>query len=568
MQESLFPARHRAMLAPLALACILALGLAGAPVARAQASGTAQVVLNMPSTLSAPVVPGVSRVTLPFELGEATRLSLDVIVPVDGARITLLAPDGRTALSSGQAGVVFHPGAELPQPSPGGVFELGPLEAPADGRWQLVIDFPAAAYSTVIMATARAISPIQAGIALERSTVLVGEDVSIGMLLTKQGQPLLGLSPRLSVSRVGDPAAPAQPAQDDGRGPDGLANDGLYSIDHTFDQAGEYLVRGEALVPGAKGPVLRQASQRVKVVEPSLTRPQIQLGNVLGSGGCVSGLQVQLGFDAASEGEYAARLVLSNASGQHMETQKALNASGGRANAALSFNAREIKSKLGASGPYTLSLVEVLGLDGEELLLAYRRADAGNFTLPAAGLCTQPIELPGPLSVSPVLKSGFIGALDITIPVQVTVSGFYQISYKVFGANGEDLGLINASRNLGAGPNQVSMRLNAEQLLNSDGPYRISSLLVVGGGRAERQSLVGESAAYTRWQFHPRISGDLNGDGSVDEQDNAIITQFRNLKAAVPGDRRDLNRDGVINLLDARALQKLACKAPNCPVIP
>ena len=30
----------------------------------------------------------------------------------------------------------------------------------------------------------------------------------------------------------------------------------------------------------------------------------------------------------------------------------------------------------------------------------------------------------------------------------------------------------------------------------------------------------------------------------------------------------DLNRDGVINLIDARLLQQRACQAPNCPVQP
>ena len=80
-------------------------------------------------------------------------------------------------------------------------------------------------------------------------------------------------------------------------------------------------------------------------------------------------------------------------------------------------------------------------------------------------------------------------------------------------------------------------------------------------------AVVGSSEAYSRWQFAPRINGDLNNDGSVDAADNTLISRFRGAAVLNPGDRRDLNRDGVIDLRDARELQRLACTAPNCPII-
>lgn len=528
----------------------------------------AQVAMNTPTTLSAQINPGMSRLTLPFDLSGASRLSLDIIVPVDGASLTLLAPDGAVAAASGQAGVNFHPGASLPRPAPGGVFEVAAISAPPNGRWTLVLEFPAAGYSTVVIATLRAISPIQAGIAVERSTVLVGEDVSIGMLLTNNGQPILGQAPQISVSPVNAPESSAQTAIDTGTGPDGLANDGLYSIDHLFTQAGSYQIRGRASIATPTGPVVRQATHRITVLQPTLTQAIVQLNNLAGAGGCVSGLQVSLRFDASGDGSYAAQIQLAGSNGRVIESRAAFEAVGGRASSSATFSAKDIKDRIGIDGPYTVRLIEVLDVGGDDFVLAFRRHNAGSFNVPLSGLCAQPVELPGPLSVTPVLKSGFIGALDINIPVKVTVSGFYQISYKVFGAGGKDLGLINASRQLSAGVNNVTSRLASEALANSDGPYRIVSLLVLGGGAAERLSQVGASAAISRWQHFPRITGDLNGDGSVDAADNALITQFRNVPALVPGDRRDLNKDGVVNLLDARALQRLACRAPNCPVNP
>ena len=41
---------------------------------------------------------------------------------------------------------------------------------------------------------------------------------------------------------------------------------------------------------------------------------------------------------------------------------------------------------------------------------------------------------------------------------------------------------------------------------------------------------------------------------------------YRSSKALSPGDRRDLNKDGVIDIRDVRELQKLGCSAGSCAV--
>lgn len=59
------------------------------------------------------------------------------------------------------------------------------------------------------------------------------------------------------------------------------------------------------------------------------------------------------------------------------------------------------------------------------------------------------------------------------------------------------------------------------------------------------------------------IRGDLNGDGRVDKDDLNIILAALNTPATGPHDARDLNRDGVINALDARILVTL-CTSQGC----
>lgn len=64
-----------------------------------------------------------------------------------------------------------------------------------------------------------------------------------------------------------------------------------------------------------------------------------------------------------------------------------------------------------------------------------------------------------------------------------------------------------------------------------------------------------------------RARGDVNGDGQVNKNDLALIMGALNAPASGPNDVRDVNHDGVINLLDARILVTL-CTYPGCGTSP
>ncbi|MFQ5495956.1 MAG: thrombospondin type 3 repeat-containing protein, partial [Phycisphaerae bacterium] len=57
--------------------------------------------------------------------------------------------------------------------------------------------------------------------------------------------------------------------------------------------------------------------------------------------------------------------------------------------------------------------------------------------------------------------------------------------------------------------------------------------------------------------------GDVDGDGDVDRCDLMVILRARNQPASGPDDPRDVNGDGVINVLDARQEIGL-CDVPRC----
>lgn len=541
----------RQWLVALCIPAMLALPLLSPGRALAQ---TVPVALNLPATISGDIIAGTTTLDLPFSVSGADSLAFELIVPVDGASLTLVDPSGQVVLASGDPRLSFVSGASRTPALPGGIFQSTELPAPASGTWTLRLSFPAAPGPTVALGTILARSRYQAGIAIERTTLLAGEDVSVGMVVLDNGVPIKGLSPTISIGSGG--SSQAQQGVDDGVNPDGRADDGVYSVDHTFANPGTYDITGTVQIPTPKGPVLRTAASQVEVIAPLLGARAIRLEPIAGPANCVASLRVTIDVDVHKPGRYATLMRLGAPNGKHIETRVAKDLAAGQGSIEASFSAADIKSKLGADGPYTLTQVDALEVGGEALTLAYRKHNAGSFNVNLASLCSEAIELTSQLAVSPVLQDGYIASFDVSFPIKVRSAGFYQISYKIVGRNG-DIALVNSSRNLAAGSNTITSNWAYDSFQGVDGPYRAISLLVVGAGTSARLAEIGASAAVERWQFLPKKVGDLDNDGSIGAGDVAIINQYRGLRALMPGDRRDINRDGLIDIRDARAVQLL-----------
>lgn len=502
--------------------------------------------LNTPETVTASITPGSTSVNIPFTVTGADGLRLDVIVPTDNAQFALIAPSGAVAFPV----VEYNPGSSQTPPLPGGVFTTSEILAPEDGVWTIRLTFPAAPTQTVALATVYARSRYQAGIAIARDRFLVGEDASIGMLIVDNGQPVKSLNPAISVG----PAGPV-PAMDNGADPDGLANDGIYSIGNVFSQSGTYRIVGTVTIPTPKGPVSRRAERTVEVVEPGLALTSVATTIVKGAGNCVSGINTALSYNVAKVGNYVthAQLGAPNGKSIYNRTNRLLNT--GPNTVTVSFAAKDIKKAGMGDGPYNLSLkvLEVSAMQG--FTLTYQKVDVVSLPIKLADICSDPVELQDSLTVTPTLKNGFIGSLNFSFPVRVQSAGTYQISFKIIGVNGADVELVSISRSLSVSMNVVTASVPSDKFLGADGPYKAISLLVVGGASSARLDTVGQSSTFQRWQFYPNINADLNNDGSVDAADQGVLLQYRANKALSPGDRRDLNKDGVIDIRDVRATE-------------
>ena len=519
------------------------------------------VPANIPRTITADVMPGMQMVDIHFGLSGADGVIIEVIVPVDGASFTLLDPSGSSVLTPGVPEVNFTAGSDLSPGAalPGGVFVTQEVSSPVNGIWTIHLEFPPAPENTVIMASVATRTSYQAGITSARESYLTGEDASIGMLILNEGQPVTGLIPEIQIF-LNEAALPASTMTglDNGIDADGLADDGVYSVDYIFPQAGDYLIKGSVNIPKEQGAVLREASRIIKVTDPPVTVLDVSSNTILGAGGCIAGIEEIIDLNVSEPGEYIARGTLTADGAGIVEKRAKGNFAMGRHSLVLYYSSQEIMKNLGDEGPYTFKDLDILYSDDDNFILVNRNKDVGlTQTIGLNSLCRNPIEIGTGLTVDTVLDDGYIDALIFGIPINVQVAGNYQVSVKVVGADGEDIELVGFTEYLAAGSNAASFSLPADRFQTADGPYAVISALVIGPGGTAQLSRVGESPAFKRWQFSPVLAGDLDNDGDVDSDDRNLIMVARNTIALSPGDRRDIVRDGRIDLRDARAILRL-----------
>lgn len=549
-----------------------ALALAAAALAPcwAQAQATGTVSTGATSTLVGQIEIGNTRADITIPVSAMTSLRVQAVVPVPGVTVSLIDPSGNIVVAPNDPALSFLDGQALLPPLPGGVFITPEIANPANGNWVLRAQFPAAPTRTIALLTVFATSPYQVGIVLSGQTFKVGQPVPLGMLVTNGGAPVKGLAPTLKISKGGATVATLS-AVDSGQPGDfdGLADDGIYSRGITFNELGRYLIDGTVTIPTTGGNVTRTAAGFVDIVPRNYALNNVTGGFTSGTGGCVSQLNVTANATVQQAGTYSTAATLKSPDGTtFVKRTNSVRTVPGAFDATVSFTSREIRSHFAQGGVFTIDPLNVVSVVNDLVTLEARRAAAYIYpNLPIAQFCADPIEIGLSARVSAQPRLTFIGQLDFTLPISVTAAGTYSASFKVTDSLGTEVGQFAVSRFMSAGVvNNITVPVLANRLQTADGPFSIESVLIVGAGRSAQVSRIPVSAStFSRWQFFPTITADLNGDGSVDATDRNLMLSFRNASPLVPGDRRDLNGDRKIDLLDARLVVLRACQAPNCP---
>ena len=549
-----------------------ALALAAAVLTPSWAQAPAGGMINTGAinTLVGQIEVGNTWVDVTIPVSAMRSLRVQVIVPVPGATVSLMDPRGNVVVVPNDPGLSFLNGQALAPALPGGVYITPEVANPVDGNWVLRAQFPAAPTRTIALLTVFATTPYQAGIVLTGQTFRVGQPVPLGLLVTNGGMPIRGLAPILKITKGGATIATLN-AVDSGQSGDydGLANDGIYSRGVMFNDLGRYLIEGMVTIPVVGGSIMRSASGFIDIVPRNYSLNFVVGSFTSGTGGCVSQLNVTANATAQQGGTYNTAATLKSPDGTtFVKRTNSIRAAPGTFDTTVSFTSREIRSHFSQGGVFTIDPLDVVSVANDLVTLEARRARAHMYpNLPITQFCADPIEIGLSATVSTVPRSTFIGQLDFKLPISVTTAGTYGISFKVTDSRGSEVSQFAVSQFLSSGVvNNISLTVLANRLQTADGPFNIESVLIVGAGRSAQASRIPVAAsAFSRWQFFPTVTADLNGDGSVDVADRDLILSYRNATALVPGDRRDLNADGKIDLLDARLAVLRACKAPNCP---
>ncbi len=529
------------------------------------ASGKALVSVGGPSLHEVNVLPGQTFAELTVPVSEASRLQLQVVAPVPNPQFAVIQPSG-AALPLTAATIMD--GAAIAPAIPGAAMHTHWIAQPAAGAWKVRINFAPATVRTVILVTALIESQYRASVVLGGINFRQGSAAAASLFVLSGVNPVTGATATLTAQAPSGRIIDLAP--NDNAAPntaDATAGDGLYTGALVFEEVGRYVLNGRAQFTATNGAaVTREARAVAFVTAPKLELLGISTSVQSGPGNCVASLAVNLNTSLILPGDVVAKAVLRASNGHRMMRTVSVRASVGTLNLALVFPSADVRNELGVNGPYAVERVEVVVTAANGTTL---EGSANEPTVTAAvtlaSLCVDPVRVGPTATVTPVLTNGYISALNVSFLVAVSTGGLHQISFRVTGSERQQVAASSQSTNLVVGSNTIAVTVPASALQTSDGPFQVESVLVLGPAGSASVSFVGNPAVFSRWQFTPRFKGDLNADGRVDGADRELLLGFRNAGALTPGDRRDLDRNGLIDLRDVQLLQRGYCVVGSCP---
>ena len=444
------------------------------------------------------ITPGMTEADIPFTVQTDESYIFQAIAPVNGVAMSVVSPSGAVFVPSSDSRIHFVDSATLGATTPGGVFNTDEITPNANGVWKLHFTFPAATEKTVILASWVVKSAYHIGLLTDQSQYVAGNTGAIWVFGTEDGQnqAVANSNPQVTVQLLPSGTPVTVPVKDDGAGADGQAGDGLFTGSYLFNTPGTYLITGSVTLPSPDGPVVRTAEQQVTVIDAPIT---LSGANIQSTGsGCAQTLGVQLDVTVKSAGTYVFRGQVAGPDGTTLVLGQSFNLAAGSQTVLLPFSMDTIKEKLGYASPLTVNWVMGFYVDSGSSDPVVQQYNVGTY---AGGACRDPITIDPALSVTETMQGGQIEALNFSFPVNVTAAGSYDITFNIIGPNGEMIDQIHLSEMLTAGDNTITFSESGEKFAGTNGPYRISGLVVVGAGQSATVFALPATPAFSRFQF-------------------------------------------------------------------
>lgn len=452
---------------------------------------------------------GETRVhSVPIDEGKPAFISL--MYPEGDLSLVLVSPSGRRidpAAAGVDADIEYDAGDIL-----GGRMAVYSINSLESGVWQAEVQGVALADPLNPVAYAVHGWIVGASVNLRGSfateSIRRGQPLDVFAALTDAGAPLTGAQAR---ARIGLPDGTLSDLTllDDGVGADVTAGDGIYSGRlASTSQPGLYRVLYLASGNNAAGAAFSRedfALATVSASQSALVGSYRERGVDTNSNGFFDQLVVEADLNITDTARYRVFAVLTDSAGNRHEATYTANLTAGPAVASLSFDGERIFQNR-VNGPYTLSSITLME---EQDLASVPVAAASNAFTTRAWSYTQfehsRIRLSGLGSATgvDVNGNGLYDLLNVTVGIEVDVSGFYQWSAQLSDRNGTELGFRSGSAFFTAGARNLPFTFNGFAIGENgvDGPYFITDLLLFGGGSSLVAGTAFETPAFLAREF-------------------------------------------------------------------
>lgn len=465
------------------------------------------VGMSTSTTLSQPVTSRDNEATMLFNVDEADALKAEVIVPLDGATVYLVRPNGQIATSSNDAQANIVSGVTQTPPLPGSYVFLPEVRTPESGEWKIVIDFPSPNYNTTIIAQVALQSPIAFGMAIAANEYVAGEPVPVAVLLTDKGAPIVGVQTYAVVTDENGAETRLQ-LKDDGVNFDAAIDDGVYSNMFVPPAEGDYMIKGSTSFEKNGTTTVREASKKIHVLPADIEFVSHSLNPLFSSEGCVIAIEQRLELDVKSAGDFAIHGYLTDGVNE-VNTSKRMQLTPAKQTVTLAYSKDDIFGSFDSASTLTSNPTIVYAITQDDIRIAAPRIQFEEvMDLASLERCREPIEVIGALVTTPIMSQDgtYIDSLNFEFPVHVRRNGTYTGSVNIVGSVGEHLTLVSFQEQLAAGENTVTLTVSGKTLKKADGPYELKALLIYSGADSYRQGGLGHTPPYKASDFSPPVN--------------------------------------------------------------
>ncbi len=362
----------------------LAVALLGlSPLSTEVYTGQANVMASSPSSFIVTLGVGMTSTEIPFQVAaiDEGRLQVQLRVPLAGARVALIDPANRLAVSPDDSKTIVQAGAITQQPQLGDLFILPEQQDPTPGLWRLRLIHSPAAGTERITVTIALFERFQLNMISSGKHFYTGEEALLSVLATDYGQPVAKLSPSIEVRTNGKPIAPPLLAAENQRAPSGipLSNEpGLYIAKYTFPSPGtfEFLTRVD--FPGRRGKLIKTANMAVEVSPSVISLSSLRAEAVRTPTGCVEKIEFITGLSTQKSGAYTVSLFLQGRDSHEIELSATQESNSGVLWYRIPLYAADAVSQLEQEWATTIKRIDVLRFDeqGAKLVRRYGEKQA------------------------------------------------------------------------------------------------------------------------------------------------------------------------------------------------